>query len=265
MSASIQPHNERPARVWSSGGAAYDEISRQIASALDHCVRRLAPGLGERILDLATGTGWTARLIARHGADVTGVDIAAELIAAARAQDGSVHYEVGDAESLRFDDAAFDGIASTFGVMFASRPAAVADELARVCRPGGRIALVVWKDDSNLAQMFGVMRPYMPPPPNPAPPSPFAWGNRNRVQELLGAEFDLTFEEGVTVYHERDGRAAWEVFLEGYGPTKMLAGALDPDRRAMLEADFIAFHDKFASPLGISMPREYLLIHGRRR
>jgi len=70
MTATIQPHNERPAKVWSSGGAAYDEISRQIASALDHCVRRLAPQQGERILDLATGTGWTARLTARHDAEV---------------------------------------------------------------------------------------------------------------------------------------------------------------------------------------------------
>lgn len=265
MTTTIQPHNERPAKVWSSGGAAYDEISRQIASALDHCVRRLAPGPGERVLDLATGTGWTARLIARHGAEVTGVDIAADLIAAAQAQGGPVTYEVGDAERLRFDDATFDGIASTFGVMFASRPEAVAAELARVCRPGGRVVLTVWKDDSNLAKMFGVMRPYMPPPPDPAPPSPFAWGNRARASDLLGEAFDLTFEEDVTVYRDRDGRAAWEVFLEGYGPTKMLAGSLDAERRARLEADFIAFHDSFASPLGISMPREYLLIHGRRR
>jgi SAM-dependent methyltransferase len=265
MNTTIQPHNERPAKVWSSGGAVYDEISRQIASALDHCVRRLAPEPGEQILDLATGTGWTARLIARNGAKVAGVDIAADLIAAAQAAGGGPEFEVGDAERLRFDDAAFDGIASTFGVMFASRPEAVAGELARVCRPGGRIALTVWRDDSNLAKMFGVMRPYMPPPPDPAPPSPFAWGNRTRASELLAKAFDLTFEEGVTVYHDRDGRAAWEVFLEGYEPTKMLAGSLDPDRRAQLKADFIAFHDGFATPLGLSMPREYLLIHGRRR
>lgn len=269
MTKTIQPHNERPAKVWSSGGAAYDEISRQIASALDHCVRRFDPRAGERVLDLATGTGWTARLLARQGAEVTGVDIAAELIAAAKArgapEGGSVRYELGDAEALRFGDDTFDGVTSTFGVMFASRPDAVAGELARVCRPGGRIALAVWKDDSSLAKMFTVMKPYMPPPPDPAPPSPFAWGNRKRVTELLGDAFDLTFEEGVTAYHDRDGRAAWKVFLEGYGPTKTLAGSLDEERRAALEADFVAFHDGFATPLGISMPREYLLIHGLRR
>lgn len=269
MNDAIQPHNERAAKMWSSGGAAYDEISRQIASALDHCVRRLAPQPGERLLDLATGTGWTARLLARHGADVTGVDIASELIAAARtqgaAQGGRIAYEIGDAEALRFENGEFDGVTSTFGIMFASRPDAVATELARVCRPGGRIVLLVWKDDSNLVKMFEVMRPYMPPPPAPAPPSPFAWGNRARASELLGDAFDLTFEEGITVYHDRDGRAAWEVISSGYGPTKMLADTLDADRRAALKSDLIAFHDGFAGPLGITMPREYLLIHGVRR
>ena len=84
MNAIIQPHNQKPAAVWSSGGAAYEEISRQIASALAHCVVRLAPKSGERILDVATGTGWTSRLVAERGAIVTGVDIAAELLAAAR-------------------------------------------------------------------------------------------------------------------------------------------------------------------------------------
>jgi ubiquinone/menaquinone biosynthesis C-methylase UbiE len=138
MDGAIQTHNQRPAAVWSSGGAAYDEISRQIASALEHCVRRLDPKPGERILDLATGTGWTSRLLAARGAKTTGVDIAADLIAAAK-MNGQLHglaidYEIGDAEQLRFPDASFDAVISTFGVMFASRPEAVASEIARVCR-----------------------------------------------------------------------------------------------------------------------------------
>jgi 2-polyprenyl-3-methyl-5-hydroxy-6-metoxy-1,4-benzoquinol methylase len=100
MSA-IQAHNERPAAVWSSGGAAYDEVSQQISSALLHCVRRLDPKPGERILDLATGTGWTSRLLAHRGARVTGVDIASDLLSAAkeisRAYGLSIDYETGDA------------------------------------------------------------------------------------------------------------------------------------------------------------------------
>src|SRR6187399_1843920 len=82
--SAVQPHNERSAAVWNSGGSNYDRISRSIADSLEHCVMRLDPKPGERILDLATGTGWTSRLVARRGATVTGVDIAGSLLDAAR-------------------------------------------------------------------------------------------------------------------------------------------------------------------------------------
>lgn len=265
----IQPHNDKPAKVWSSGGLAYDEISRQIASALEHCVRRLQPRPGERILDLATGTGWTSRLLASRGAQVVGVDIAEDLIGAARTigQTQGLHiaYEVGDAEALRFEDGAFDAVVSTFGVMFASRPEAAVAEVCRVCRQGGRIALTTWTPDGNVFEMFKVMRAHMPPPPSPAPPSPFAWGSRDRIRELFGNAFDLGFEDGVTVYHDRDGEAVWQTFASGYGPTRALAASLNDERRAALKRDFVAFHDRFAAPLGISMPRQYLLTLGVKR
>ena len=86
MAASIEAHNQKPAATWSSGGGAYDEVSHQISSALEHCVVRLDPKPGEKVLDLATGTGWTSRLEARRGAKVTGADIAEDLLADARAR-----------------------------------------------------------------------------------------------------------------------------------------------------------------------------------
>src|SRR6185436_8873156 len=104
----IQPHNERPAAVWSAGGKDYDEISRGIADAIEHCVQRLDPRPGERILDLSTGTGWTSRVVARRGATVVGVDIAEDLLEVARAkaaaEDLPITYELGDAEQLPFED-----------------------------------------------------------------------------------------------------------------------------------------------------------------
>jgi SAM-dependent methyltransferase len=267
--ATIQPHNERPSAVWSSGGAGYDQISRGIADSIEHCVLRLDPKPGERILDLATGTGWTSRLVAKRGAKVTGADIAADLLAAARdrarAESLDIDYRVGDAEKLPFGDSAFDAVVSTCGIMFASRPEAAATEVARVTRKGGRVALTTWLSDSNLFKMFMVMKPYMPPPPMPAPPSPFEWGRQERVRELLGSAFDLRFEKGTSFYREPNGEAAWNTFSTGYGPTKALAAGLDETRRAELRRDFIAFHDGFPTELGICVPREYLLTVGTRR
>jgi len=265
----IQPHNERPAAVWSSGGDSYDAISRQIATALEHCVARLDPRPGEHILDLATGTGWTSRLVAGRGAEVVGADIADDLLAAAtdRAlQEGlAIKYQIGDAEKLPFDDGSFDGIISTFGVMFASRPEAAAAELARVCKRSGRIALATWLPDSSVFKMFLVMRAFMPTPPTPAPPSPFEWGNKDRVRTLLSRDFDLQFEEGVATYFGGDGTAAWDAFVTGYGPTKALAKNLEENRRRELRDAFIAFHDEYRTELGISVPRQYLITLGKRK
>jgi SAM-dependent methyltransferase len=268
MNSTIQPHNERPAAVWSAGGRDYDQISRGIADSIEHCVLRLNPQPGERILDLSTGTGWTSRVVARRGAIVTGADIASDLLDAARAKASAeglpIDYQLGDAERLPFEDGAFDAVVSTCGVMFASRPEAAAGELARVCRKGGRIALTTWLSDGNLSKMFGVMRRYMPPPPSPAPPSPFEWGRPERIRELLGNAFDLRFESGVSYYREPSGAAAWDTFSTGYGPTRSLAASLDPERREALRKDFTAFHDGFATELGICVPREYWLTIGVR-
>ena len=267
--APIQPHNTKPASMWSSGGPRYDQISRGIADSIEHCVLRLNPQPSERVLDLATGTGWTSRLVAARGARVVGADIAGDLIAAARERaqmEGlDIEYRLGDAENLPFPDGEFDAVVSTCGIMFASRPEAAAAEIGRVTRKGGRIALTTWLPDSNLFKMFLVMKPYMPPPPNPAPPSPFEWGRAERVRELLGNVFDLRFEKGTSFYREPSGEAAWNTFSTSYGPTKSLATNLDESRRAELRRDFIAFHDGFPTELGVCVPREYLLTVGTKR
>lgn len=271
ITATIEQHNQRPAAVWSTGGGRYNEISRGIADSIEHCVFRLNPKPGERILDLATGTGWTSRLLARRGAIVTGADIATDLLAAARddarAENLAIDYQTGDAEKLPFADGAFDAVVSTCGIMFASRPDAAASELARVCRKGGRIAITTWLSDGNLFKMFQVMKTYMPAPAAGAsqPPSPFEWGDTARIEERLGKSFALTFERGVSYYREPSGEAAWDTFYAGYGPTRALANSLDPQQRELLRQDFVAFHNGFPTPLGICVPREYWLTIGIRK
>jgi ubiquinone/menaquinone biosynthesis C-methylase UbiE len=271
MSNVIQAHNVKAQSVWNSAGGRYDEISRSIADAIDHAVERLQPKPAERILDLATGTGWASRLIARRcpTAKVTGADIADAMLGHARsaaARDGlDIDYRQADAESLPFADGSFDGVISTFGVMFVGNPEAAAAELARVVRPGGRVVLATWKHDSNIFQMFGVLKKFMPAPPQPAPPSPFAWGRYERLNELLGLDFELEFEEGASVYRYASGEQAWELFLHHYGPTKSLAASLDDARRKELQRDFVAWHETFKRGLGYEEPRQYVITRGRRR
>jgi hypothetical protein len=131
-------------------------------------------------------------------------------------------------------------------------------------RKGGRIALTTWLSDGTLSKMFEVMKRYMPPPPTPAPRSPFEWGRTERISELLGQAFQLRFEKGVSYYREPSAEAAWNTFSTGYGPTRTLASNLDPEKRAAFREDFIAFHAGFPSELGICVRREYWLTYGVR-
>ena len=143
--SAVLEKNVKAANMWSSGGRAYEEVSHGVSEGIRHAVMRLAPEEGERVLDIATGTGLTARHISRSGAKVTGVDIAHGLLEAARQlaeEEGlSIDWQLGDAEQLPFPDASFDAAASTFGIMFASDQDAAISELARVVRPGGRVAI----------------------------------------------------------------------------------------------------------------------------
>jgi SAM-dependent methyltransferase len=271
MTNPIQPHNAKAAATWSSPGRRYEEISRTISDGIEHAVSRLAVAQGERVLDAACGTGWASRSIATsvEGARVTGLDIASGLLEAARARANreglSIDYVLGDAEKMPFPDCSFDAVISTFGVMFSPKPEAVAADLARVVRRGGRLALATWASEGTVLDLFKVMKPYLPPPLDPAPPSPFAWGDRERVKALLGSSFDLAFEEGITTFRIPDAERAWELYVETYGPTKVLAESLDGARRSALKEDMIAFMNRFRGSLGISLPREYLLTVGVRR
>ena len=168
---------------------------------------------------MATGTGWTARRVAARGAAVTGIDLGADLIEAAKSAAAEarldIDFRIGDAEKLAFEDQSFDAVISTCGVMFVRDPQAAAAELTPVCSKGGRLGLTTWPADGTIAGLFKVMKPYMPEPPSPPPPSPFEWGNRERVRQLLGSTFDLRFETGTTVLREPSGLAVWELFVAG--------------------------------------------------
>jgi SAM-dependent methyltransferase len=266
-SYAILAHHETPAIMWGLGGKHYDNVSFAISDALAHAAQRLNAHAGERILDVATGTGWSARNVARTGAAVTGVDISQELLAAARELSAHVRpaidFRQADAECLPFDDGAFDGVISTFGVMFAVNQARAAAELARVCRSGGRLALATWASAGAAAEFFDIISQYRDAPPQRS--SPLAWGNPAHVEELLGQAFDLKFEQGISDAYHGSTEDIWDWYTRGFGPLRQLAESLPADRRQHLKRDVDAYHRHYAVPAGLHVRREYLLTIGRRR
>jgi SAM-dependent methyltransferase len=255
---------QRQSVMWGTG--PYQRVTETITDIHERVAGRLEPRPGVRWLDLACGTGAVAELAAAGGANVTGIDLAPALIETAReraAERGlEIDYRVGDCEDLQVPDAAFDAVSSTCGVMFAPDHEATARELARVTRPGGRIALGNWTPTGGLARMFKVMAPYMPAPP---PSSPFDWGDETRVRELLGDWFELDLSEHVSTLRVPSGEAYWELFSNSYGPTKVLADSLG-DRREELHRDWVEFFETNYRTNGeIAHTREYLLVVGERR
>ena len=232
---------ERQSVMWGNG--PYQQITETLEDLHDRVIERLAPGPGDRWLDLACGTGAIAERAASAGASVTGIDLAPALIETAKERAAGmgleIDYRVGDAERLDLPDGGFDKVSSTVGIMFAPDHEAVARELARVTAPGGRIVLANWTPTGGLGKMFKVMAPYQPAPP---PSSPFDWGDEPRVKELLGDAFDLEIEELVSPMRISSGEEYWELFSTSYGPTKTLAEAIG-DRREDLQRDWVEFFE----------------------
>jgi SAM-dependent methyltransferase len=257
---------EKQSVMWGSG--PFERIEAVITELHDSLVERLGPRPGERWLDIGCGTGAVAMQAARAGADVTGVDLAPELIETAkrRAEEEGldIEYEVGDCEDMRFDDGSFDVVASAVGFSFAPDHRATASELARVTRPGGRLGFVAWSPDGGIGELFRVMAPYSPPPPEGAGRM-VDWGREDYVRELLGEVFDLRFEERDAPWEIGSGEEAWQLFLDSYGPTKAVAGALDPDRREQLHREFVALHENNPVDGAFSFSRTYLLVVGTLR
>jgi ubiquinone/menaquinone biosynthesis C-methylase UbiE len=252
------------ARIW--GSASWHKIAeRQLFPVHDELVARIYPQPGERWLDLATGTGAVALRAARAGADVTAQDLAAGLVETARqlaAQEAlRIRFDVGDAERLDYADASFDVVSSAHGVVHAYDHGAVASELARLCRPGGRLGLTYWLPNPELQALMervGYVRPR-------GADLPGDWMRREYVAGLLGEAFELKFAEAVCPWTGESGAAMWRLLIESDGPAREGVARLSGAERAALERDWIEYFEGHRTLRGISAPRPYLLILGRRR
>ncbi len=227
---------------------------------------------GQRVLDVAAGSGNAAIPAALTGAEVTASDLTPELLDVGRrvaAERGAtVTWETADAEALPNPDGAFDVVLSCLGAMFAPHHAAAADELVRVCRPGGTIGLLSWTPAGFIGQMFATMKPYAPAPPPGAQPPPL-WGDEGHVRELLGDRVtDVVAVRGTLVVdHFAAPEDLRDYFKARYGPTIAVYRSIadDPERVAALDRDLVDLVRRFDRGTTTTvMEWEYLLLTARR-
>ena len=258
----------RQQKAWSAGdygkvGVTLLMIGELLAEAVD-----LRPG--QRVLDVACGNGNTSLAAARRFGEVVGVDYVPMLLdegrERARAEGLAVDFREGDAEDLPFEDASFDVVLSTLGVMFAPDQQKAAAELLRVCRPGGRIGMANWVPDGYVGDLFRTMGKHVPPPPGLNPP--FRWGTEEGLQDLLG--------EGIGSLQTRRSNLMWRFpsarhhveFMRGYyGPLHKAFQTLDQSGQEALERDLISVveHHNRSDDGTAVWPAEYLEVVAARR
>lgn len=257
---------QQQSAIW--GSAPFERVAEHIADIHDDLVARLEPLAGKTFLDVACGTGGVSERAAARGADVTGSDFAPVLVETARRRARErgleIRYEVGDAEALPYEEGSFDVVASCFGVMFAPDHRAAAEELKRVCSPGGRLGLASWTPEGGIGDLFRMIAGFQPSPP-PDAGNPLEWGTREHVRELLEDAFELEFVDLESPQLGESGEQLWELFSTSFGPSKTLADALPPDRREEYHRATVEFYEGYRDESGIRHPRHYLVAVGRRR
>ncbi|VTR76700.1 class I SAM-dependent methyltransferase [Cellulomonas hominis] len=255
--------------MWALGDypALAAEVIADLGPAL---VEALGVRPGERVLDVAAGSGNAAVPAALAGAQVVASDLTPALLAAgervARERGATLDWQEADAEDLPYADGSFDVVMSCVGVMFAPRHEAAAAELTRVCRPGGRIGLIAWTPGGFIGQMFATMKPYAPPPPAGAQPPPL-WGDEQHVRDLLGDRVQDVRVERRTVRVElfATPEEFRDYFASRYGPTIAVYRAVadDPERGAALDQALVELARRFdlAAPgQPLVLDWEYLLV-----
>jgi ubiquinone/menaquinone biosynthesis C-methylase UbiE len=256
--------------LWAAGD--YPAVAAELIPELGpELVEATGVRAGQRVLDVAAGSGNAAIPAATRGATVTASDLTPELFAAGRriaAERGvDVTWAEADAEALPFPDDAFDVVLSCVGAMFAPRHQTVADELVRVTRPGGTIGVINWTPQGFLGNLFATMAPYAPPPPPGATPPP-RWGDEEHVRALFGdrvTALDMR-RQTVRMDHHTDPTEFREYWKRNYGPTIAVYkfNADRPERIADLDRDFLKLLTTWSSSDGTGWEAEYLLVTARK-
>ena len=252
----------RAKATWMAGH--YARIAEATAAAANEFIARRHLRPGDRVLDVACGTGNLCIPAAKAGAAVTGIDIAPNLIDEARSRAAreavDIAFDEGDAEQLPYQNGAFDIVVSMFGAMFAPRPEVVARELARVCRPGGQIVMANWTPTGFIGDLFKVTGKHVAPPAGV--PSPLQWGDEGAVRERLdgyatGIQSTRLTARLVFPFSVAD---TIEFYRVNYGPTLRAFAALSETGQAALRRDLESLYDQhnIATDGTTSIAAEYL-------
>lgn len=224
----VESLKTRLKKIWMAGD--YDRFSRYMEGDARDFYERLNVAPGSQLLDVGCGSGQLALIAAKDGLEVTGVDVASNLVERARARAQAeglrARFEEADAEALPFEDASFDVVVSLIGAMFAPRPELVAKELLRVCVPGGTIAMANWTPQGFVGQMFKTIAKFIAPS---GMPSPVLWGDETTVRERLGkglSELNLV-KRHYTFSYPFPPSEVVEFFRLYYGPTNQAFASLD--------------------------------------
>jgi ubiquinone/menaquinone biosynthesis C-methylase UbiE len=243
------------AEVWS--GASYERLAETYGPIHDRVVASLALEPGTRVLDAACGTGAVALRAARAGADVVGIDISSDQLAKARraaeAEGLEIRFDEGDCQELPYGEAEFDAVASAFGAIFAADHQRTAGELARVCRPGGRLAMTAWKKDAWSEQHAKAGRTFS------LEADAREWSEEEHVRRSLGGAYDLEFQTGEWRVAAESGEALWDLVSNSMPPLRAWLAEQDDDAHAHAERVYLDF---LASGV---LEREYVLVLGLRR
>lgn len=241
MTTEMEALKSKLRATWIAGD--FGEIAKSIAKGGEEFVERLNVTPGMKVLDVACGTGNLALPAARAGADVTGVDIAPNLIEQARtnaeAEGLNAKFDVGDAEALPYADGEFDVVMTMFGAMFAPRPDVTASELIRVCKPGGRIAMANWTPAAFTGQMFKTQSQHVPPPAGM--PSPLQWADEAAVRERFAegvSDLQMTKRQIEFTYPFGPAEVV-EHFRKYFGPTQKAFESLDDAAQDALRKDMV--------------------------
>lgn len=247
--------------AWSAGdyaviGTTLQVVGESLCEALD--IRS-----GQHVLDVAAGNGNATLAAARRWCDVVSTDYVPALLergkARASAEGLAVRFEQADAENLQYKDASFDVVLSTFGVMFTPNQEKAASEMARVCRPQGRIGLANWTPSGFIGELFKVIGRYIPPPPGVKSPS--LWGTEERLREIFGERLgSLQAQKKHFAFRYRSPQHWLETFRTYYGPMNKAFAAVGPEKEEALAADLIQLAQRFnrAGDGAMVAPSEYL-------